>query len=178
MGGVLTVRCEDGSSFFISTDLWDHENPPQSIEELEDLASVTSCRKKALDLLARRDHSRGELRLKLMKRDFTSLTADRALDWIAYKGYLDDESFAVKWVKERLRKHPEGPMALEAGMRKKGISTEVIRQVLGNLSYEERRDALIRAQEKVSRRYDDPQKIRQALMRRGFGRGDFRLLDD
>ena len=169
---------EDGSSFFIAKDLLFGETPPDNRQDLEYLASVTAARKKALDLLARRDHARGELRLKLLRREFDPDAVEQALAWIEWKGYLDDESFARRWVGERLRKHPEGPMALEAGLRKKGIDATVIRRILGELSEEERLDALMRAREKIARRHEDPEKQKAALMRRGFGAGDFRLLDE
>ena len=169
---------EDGSSFFIAKDLLYGETSPETPEDLEFMAAETAARKKALDLLARRDHARGELRIKLLQREFDPDAVEKALEWIDFKGYLNDERFARRWVMERLRKHPEGQAALEAGLRRKGISSNVIRQVLGGLSEEERLDALIRAREKLSRRYDDPGKLKTALMRRGFGYADFRLLDD
>lgn len=169
---------EDGSSFFVAKDLWYAlEAKPESREQLEFLAAETGARSKGLDLLARRAHSRGELRLKLLKRDFDPGTVERALEWIDFKGYLDDADFARRWVKERLRKHPEGIRALEAGLRAKGISSDVIRRTLEGLTGEERRDAFRRAREKVMRRHDDPLRIKQALLRRGFDRSDFRLGD-
>ena len=179
INGVLNVQLEEGSSFFIAKDLWyGLTTPPEFIEEFEYLAAQTEARKKALDLLARRDHARGELRLKLLQRSFDPDAVDAALDWIGFKGYLNDEGFARRWIIERLRKHPEGPMALEAGLRKKGISSQIIRMVLGDLSESDRREALIRAREKIKRRHEDPVKLRNALKRRGFGAGDFRLLKD
>ncbi len=169
---------EDGSSFFIAADILRDNPRPESAEDLEAMAAETAARKKALDLLARRDHGRGELRIKLLQREFDPAAADRALDWIAGKGYLDDERFARRWVEERLRKHPEGPTALEAGLRGKGLPADVIRRVLAGLSDGERREALCRAREKLARKYDDPARLRTALMRRGFGYGDFRLLEE
>ncbi len=168
---------EDGSSFFIAKDLLYNNSPPENREDLEFRAAITAARKKSLDLLARRDHARGELRIKLMQRDFDPEAVEQALDWIDFKGYLNDEQFARRWIKERLRKHPEGPMALEAGLKSKGIDTGIIRKVLGELGEEERRDALQRARDKMARRHQDPAKLRTALMRRGFGPADFRLLD-
>jgi regulatory protein len=176
--GVLKVLLEGGSSFFIAKDILCDNPRPESPDELERMARETAARKKALDLLARRDHSRGELRIKLLQRGFESDTAERALAWIDGKGYLDDERFARRWIQERLRKHPEGPAALEGGLRNKGIDSSIIRRALAELGDRERRDALIRAREKLSRRYDDPAKLRTALMRRGFSYADFGLLKE
>jgi regulatory protein len=175
--GVLKVLLEDGSSFFIAKDLIYGDSTPESPEDLERWAAETAARKKALDLLARRDHARGELRIKLLQRNFDPDAIERALGWIDNKGYLNDERFARRWVAERLRKHPEGPLALEAGLRKKGIQVHVIRLIIGELGEEERLEALIRAQEKISRRYDDPAKIKTALIRRGFSSSDLRLFE-
>jgi regulatory protein len=113
----------------------------------------------------------------LLQRNFDPDAIERALGWIDNKGYLNDERFARRWVAERLRKHPEGPLALEAGLRKKGIQVHVIRLIIGELGEEERLEALIRAQEKISRRYDDPAKIKTALIRRGFSSSDLRLFE-
>jgi regulatory protein len=176
--GVLTVQLEGGSSFFIAKDIWETlREPPQTTEELEFMAAQTGARKKALDLLASRSHSRGELRLKLLKREFDPQAVELALEWINYKGYLNDEEFAHRWVKERLRKHPEGPMALEGGLRARGISSQLIKKVLGELSEDDRRDALLQARKKLMNRHSEPVKLRAALMRRGFGAADFRLLE-
>ena len=178
VAGVLKVLLQDGSSFFIAKDILSDNPRPDSPEELELMAGETAARKKALDLLARRDHSRGELRIKLLQREFDPDSVEKALFWIDGKGYLDDERFARRWIQERLRKHPEGPAALEGGLRSKGIDSTIIRRALGELGEKERRDALIRAREKLSRRYDDPAKLRTALMRRGFSYADFRLLEE
>ncbi|MDC7218728.1 MAG: regulatory protein RecX [Spirochaetales bacterium] len=175
VSGVLKVLLEDGSSFFIAKDLLYGDEAPQTPEDLEFLAAETGARKKALDLLARRDHARGELRIKLLQRNFDPAAVEKALEWIDFKGYLNDERFARRWIEERLRKHPEGLLALEAGLRKKGIDSQVIRRVLGGVTEAERLDALERAREKISRRHDDPAKVKAALMRRGFGSADFRL---
>jgi hypothetical protein len=55
--GVLKVLLEDGSSFFIAKDLIYGDSTPESPEDLERWAAETAARKKALDLLARRDHA-------------------------------------------------------------------------------------------------------------------------
>ena len=73
----------------------------------------------AIGLLARRAHSRAELRTKLRRRGFAPDAIEAALARLVERGYLDDRSFAQGLVRRRgaLR----GPLALSAELAARGV---------------------------------------------------------
>ena len=70
-------------------------------------------------LLARRAHSRAELRLKLSRRGYASTAIEEACARAAELGYLDDSAFASGLV--RRRSSLRGPLALSAELAAKGV---------------------------------------------------------
>jgi len=136
---------------------------------------VVQARDKAVELLARRAHSLGELRQKLLRRAFDSRSVEEALTLLSERGYLDDRGFARQWVEQRLERHPEGQPALAAGLRRRGLSREIVEEVLADSCPPEiqRRSAAVLL-ERLSRRAmaagrsPDRDELRRVLQRRGF----------
>jgi len=84
-----------------------------------------SILRKAVDLLARREHSRLELRDKLRQRGFEAGAIERVLDRLVERGWLDDERFAEAYVRGRCERG-EGPLRIAQGLRRRGIAEGVI----------------------------------------------------
>ena len=189
------VILSDGSSWFILLSHADalslYPGRAVSPELREELRLGTLRREislKSLDLLARRDHSRLELRRKLEKRylapdpDSGSPGPDagyirdsigQALDALTERGYLNDLRFAENWVASRLRKRPEGRGALEAGLRARGISRQAAGEILDRVfDTPAEQEALARAAEKLARRGGiTREKLISRLVARGFAYG-------
>jgi regulatory protein len=72
-----------------------------------------------LRLLARRAHSRVELRRKLSRRGYEEEDIRAALRRLAELGYVDDASFAAGHI--RRRSASLGPMALSAELAARGV---------------------------------------------------------
>lgn len=70
-------------------------------------------------LLARRAHSRAELRTKLGRRGFAEAEVETAVGKLVELGYLDDRSFASAHV--RRRSALKGPLALRAELSARGV---------------------------------------------------------
>jgi regulatory protein len=70
-------------------------------------------------LLARRAHSRWELRRKLLMKGFEAEAVEAALARLAELGYLDDSAFAHGLV--RRRGAIKGPLALSAELAARGV---------------------------------------------------------
>ncbi len=84
----------------------------------------------ALALLARRDHSKKELAQKLSKKftlDFREL--EILLEALVSSGYQDDLRFAENYTRSRLRKG-FGPERIRLELKQKGVSNEVIDEIL------------------------------------------------
>lgn len=82
-------------------------------------------RRAAMDLLARREHSRDELSRKLLRRfqsgeDVSSLITSE-LDRLVNEGLLSDERFAAAMVRQLIGRGL-GPRRLDEELRAKGIS--------------------------------------------------------
>jgi regulatory protein len=82
----------------------------------------------ALKALSRRDHSREEMRGKLLNRGFSQEAIDGALDRLAERGLIHDSRYANRlassWAKEKLW----GPLRIQQTLSAKGFSEEVIRE--------------------------------------------------
>ncbi len=70
-------------------------------------------------LLARRAHSRMELRRKLGRRGYDEAEVDAVVRRLTESGYLDDSAFAAGHV--RRRSPSRGPLALAAELAARGI---------------------------------------------------------
>ncbi len=136
------------------------------------------AREKALDLVARREHSRRELEQKLRRKRFPEDAVRSALDELEQRGILDDHRFARLWAETRLRRRPEGRVQVIAGLVQRGVAREVAERCVAEV-YEQRtalvNDALRRAAERAWRAAGcsfEPAVRR--LVRRGFGFGESR----
>lgn len=74
---------------------------------------------RAVGLLARRPHSKWELRRKLRTKGFEAEAVDKAMARLVELGYLDDPSFAKGLV--RRRSAIRGPRALSAELAARGV---------------------------------------------------------
>ncbi len=80
---------------------------------------LASALDSGLRLLARRAHSRSELRLKLRRRKYPPEEVESTLARLEQLGYLDDPSFARALV--RRRSPVRGPLALSAELAARGV---------------------------------------------------------
>lgn len=135
-------------------------------------------RSRALQYLARREYSRAELAGKLrpyleVENDFEQLQPvdlDALLDDLVERGYLSDERAATQLLHARRPRF--GSQRIEHEMRQKGISHDLIEQVLPEL-----KDTELEAAKGVWQRkfatlpHDSKEKARQVrfLQSRGFG---------
>jgi len=93
-----------------------------------------SIRNKALDLLSRRDHSRFELRGKLLVRfkdDENNI--ERVLDDLERENLLSDQRFTEMFIRGRVRRG-SGPIRIISELRQKGIDSSLAERVLAELN--------------------------------------------
>lgn len=77
----------------------------------------------AVKLLARREHSRAELALKLRKRGFSDTTVEAVLDECETQGWLDDRRFADIYARQRME-GLYGPVRIMAELQQRGVEAE------------------------------------------------------
>lgn len=102
---------------------------------------MTEVRRTAMDLLARREHSRAEIAEKL-QRKYPELVQhfDEVLDQLEEDGLLSDERFAEAYVRYR-RSRGFGPLLIRQELRGKGIDATLLEAVI-DLRAEEWLDTL------------------------------------
>ncbi|SEI46791.1 regulatory protein RecX [Frateuria terrea] len=126
---------------------------------------------KALGLLARREHSRRELRTKLRQGGYEGEEATAAIDRLGKQHYQDDDRFAEILVRSRASQG-YGPQRIRAELKTHAVPDERIRQLLDEAEVDWEASAL----EQLRRRYagkgaaDHAERARRAqfLLRRGF----------
>ena len=77
----------------------------------------------AMKLLARREHSRAELALKLMKRGYEERETEAVLDECEAQKWLDDDRYAELYVRQR-KEAFYGPVRILAELQQRGIHGE------------------------------------------------------
>ena len=88
-----------------------------------------AARKKAMDLLARREHAAEELVGKLVKSGFDDATARTAVARLAADGLQDDARYVESLVQTRIRQG-KGPERIRAELRQRSVGSGVVDQAL------------------------------------------------
>jgi regulatory protein len=118
-------------------------------------------KKKAYNLLGRRLHSSRELKLKLMKSKYDVALIDEVLGYLQEKKLLDDFEFAKQYVEEKIRTQSWGKNKLKSGLFQKGLSSEIIDNVLEEIDLSPKENAMGLAEKKLKilskRNYDNRQ---------------------
>ncbi|HAP44585.1 MAG: hypothetical protein A2087_04505 [Spirochaetes bacterium GWD1_61_31] len=131
---------------------------------LEGAVNALGAERAACALLARAEQCRSGLNLKLVRRKLDAWAVQVALDRLEALGLLDDSRYAAAWIRQRVRRHAEGPRSLQAALGRRGVAAIAVRQALAeNLAGSARRQAL---------------QVAAAILGRKHGNGvalDFRL---
>ena len=129
----------------------------------------------AVGYLARRSHSRQELKNKLFRKGFPGREIYQALDRLEELGYVDDRKFAVEFARYRLRQSPRGKRLLTMELVQRGVARDIIEDVLPEAFEEFPEDNLVADLVTKWRRTrgddyarNDIAKLAQSLARKGF----------
>ncbi|WP_236862968.1 regulatory protein RecX [Brevibacterium daeguense] len=84
------------------------------------------AKKRALNMLASRDHSSAELREKLLRREHPSEVVDRLVEKLQASKLLDDSAFAEAFVRSQRSSRGLSKSALRRELSKKGVPEEAV----------------------------------------------------
>ncbi len=132
--------------------------------------TASDLQRLAVDLLARREHSRLELYRKLSSRTPDSGLVDSVLDDLTDRGWQSDERYCTVFLRSRLNRG-SGPLRLKQELRARGISDSVVATAFEELEADWFELALAVAQKKRSALRSDPkwkEKLYRFLTYRGF----------
>ncbi len=107
----------------------EHDPPEPLLEPLPEVDQRIPARKKAMDLLARREHGFDELCRKLEKTGIDADVAIDAIDELRREGLQSDRRFAESFVQSRINQG-KGPARIRADLGERGISGALISGVI------------------------------------------------
>ena len=124
----------------------------------------------AMKYLALRERSEQEVRSRLRRSCYDEAAIARVLDTLGLHNLVSDARFAGQWVRSRSRKYGRNRIAQE--LRMKGVSGEEAQAALDELPEDEEFSRAVAQARKLYKKYtDDPRKLVQALIRRGYSWG-------
>lgn len=123
---------------------------------------------KAVDLLARAEHSTAQLARKLAQRGYEEEEIQAALATLTERGYLDDEEacrhqFAFLYEESR-----QSVRQITAKLLQKGFPSALITECVPDDTFKREKDAAVRCLDMHFKKSAEPQKMLQHLYRRGF----------
>ncbi len=148
-----------------------------SDKQLEKIVSENEydrAKEKAFFLLTYRDHSVYELKAKLRKRDFDEKVIDKTIEYLLENGYLNDKKFSEIYLNELLNTKRSGIMIIRKKLFQKGLSRELINNLLNDLDDEIfHNNCLFHLQKKrklLEKKHDEniKNKLYNYLSRKGF----------
>ncbi len=166
-------RREPKSTRQINDDIKAEERPPRTVDPQR---TRTRTLQRAVKLLAAKPRSIGELRERLLEREWaTEEAVDATLERLKEYGYLDDATFAQTFASYRVRQKPMGRSRVAMDLARKKIDRETATQALDKVFDETpESDLLDEAINRYTRTKGAPQdrasqkRLYDYLMRRGF----------
>lgn len=147
----------------------------QRIKQLKKLSDEGKLKQRALEWLLMRPHSTREFRDYMYRKQADKDMTQVWVDEFTQKKYLDDESFA-RWFADNRRRKNKSSRAIQAELRSKGISAEIVQSVLGGQKSDSDTTSLVALITKLRSRprYQDEQKLIQHLVTKGFRYGQIK----
>ena len=134
-------------------------------------ATDPQLRDKALRLLSQREHSRRELRRKLLERGSAEGPVDELLDHLRDTGLQSDRRFAEALARSRVARG-YGPLRVRSDLARRGIAPPLALQVLDALQVDWadalRREYASRFSDGAPLDFEEKARRWRALERRGF----------
>lgn len=165
-----------GEGEFVSSGLHSGmEITAADIEKFKDTSKFGKLYERTLNLLSYRPRSEWELRDYLKRKKQEPEIIDNILNKLSKSGYVDDKSFAERWVENRRLLKPISRRKLRVELKQKHVPNDIIDEVLSA----EEADELTILRELVGRkqaRYPDKLKFMQYLARQGFNYDDIKTV--
>jgi len=174
--GRVSIFVDDKYSFSLSLDelvkyklKGGDELSAAEVKKFKKISADGKLRARSLEWLLNRLHSEREFRDYLYRKKAAAEQIDSLVAEFVEKGYLDNTKFA-RWFAELQAWRNKSNRQIRAELFKKGISRELVDEVLESEEgdEEQRLMALIKKKSGLSRYQKDPQKLAQYLVGQGF----------
>jgi regulatory protein len=146
------------------------------IQELQDQSQIGKALDRAYNYLSFRPRSSKEMRDYLKKKDYDDPLIEKVMDRLHQNKLLNDSDFAAAWVRERQLTQPRSKQHLRQELRQKGIDSQIIDDVLNEISNDMQQVAIrdLIQKKRLLNRYDDKQKLMAYLAGKGFKYGEIK----
>jgi regulatory protein len=180
--GRYSVFVDDKYSFSLSDNaLLDakitvgQELTQQQVKDYKQLSDDDKLYGRVLQYLALRPRSEWEIQTYMERKGASPALIKQILNKLSNMEMIDDKKFATSYVNDRRLLRPSSRRKLTLELRKKRIPSEIINEVVGSDSEDERTalESLIERKRRQTK-YQDDLKLMQYLARQGFGYGDIK----
>ena len=149
--------------------------PPEVYEELVNGVLKKRATLRAMHILERTDKTEAQLRKKLEESEYTKEAVESAIAYVTSYGYLDDRRYAKHYIE--WKKQGKGKARLKMELAQKGISREIIEEVLESTDFGETREMirqiiLKKRKTNIPMNEKEKQRLYGFLMRKGFPSSD------
>jgi len=130
-------------------------------------------RKKIMDFLSRREHSKKEIMNKLYRRVNSVELLEAEVEVLTQEGLLNDKRFAEQYIYSRENKGI-GPKRIKNELREKGVHDVIIEELLAEKNWVEQAKKVLIKKTKTGLPADKKQilKLKKFLYYRGFEHSD------
>lgn len=172
----VSVFVNDKYSFSLSLDELvkyklkkDDELSAPEIKKFKKISTDGKLRARALEWLMNRPHSEREFRDYLYRKKAEPEQIENLVSEFTKKSYLDNAKFTA-WFSELLIRRNKSNRAISSELYGKGISRELIAEVLEQAASDEeaRLKIIILKKAKLSRYQKNPQKLKKYLVDQGY----------
>lgn len=149
--------------------------PPEVYEELVNKVLKKRATLRAMHILERTDKTEAQLRKKLEESEYPKEAVESAIAYVTSYGYLDDRRYAKHYIE--WKKQGKGKARLKMELAQKGISREIIEEVLESTDFGETREMirqiiLKKRKTNIPMNEKEKQRLYGFLMRKGFPSSD------
>lgn len=125
---------------------------------------------KAYQYLSYRSRTVSELTQHLSQKGFEDDATELVVERLSGLGLLDDRQFALNWIASRQTLKPSSRRKLELELRQKGVSKEVVEEVLADIAPEQEIEAIKQVAKKklTQEKFQDQRKLLSFLLGQGF----------
>ena len=133
------------------------------------LDNPRDIRKKIMDFLSRREHSKKEIYKKMLDKVNSLEILDEEIKKLEQDGILDDERFAEQYLYS-LVKRGLGPLRINKYLQEKGVDSHLINTLLKDLDWQDlaKEVLLKKSKYQIPPKEEDVVKLKKFLNYRGF----------
>lgn len=128
--------------------------------------------KKVLHYCSYQDRCTQEVRTKLASFDISDSDKEKIMQVLVDEGFIDDERYASTFVRSKIHLKKWGVNKIRMSLKMKGISDEIIQNVLSEIDPEVYREELIKVLKAKKINESDPYKrkakLAQYAMQKGY----------